>query len=194
MKPRKLIFSSGNRAIRGPLNINRLKIKGIYRAIFGPTEPKMARSPKRTTIHTSLKIWKPRRPPCIRGFLRRFASVRATCKHAATLFASARFHPPQCDRPVSVPGANSIPRNTSANFAVRSTANCSCAAVVALVLFNTSRTATSRFGSAPTSSLTLTVDVIAQIVTVPSRSTRPFRLRRPVTELLPVGQQATEYG
>lgn len=63
-------------------------------------------------------------------------------------------------------------------------------------VLSTSRTATSRFGSAPTSPLPLTVDVIAQIVTVPSRSTRPVRLRRPaiagahgsaVAALLPTG-------
>ncbi len=38
---------------------------------------------------------------------------------------------------------------------------------------------TSLFGSAPWSPLPLTVEVIAQIVAVPSRLTRPVRLRRP---------------
>jgi hypothetical protein len=38
---------------------------------------------------------------------------------------------------------------------------------------------TSWFGSAPVSVLPLTVEVIAQIVAVPSRLTRPTRWRRP---------------
>ncbi|WP_240702372.1 hypothetical protein [Trinickia terrae] len=70
------------------------------------------------------------------------------------------------------------------------------AARLASVFLSTSRTATSLFGSAPVSPLPLTVDVIAQIVTVPSLSTRPVRFRspsvagahgRPVTEFVPGG-------
>jgi len=39
--------------------------------------------------------------------------------------------------------------------------------------------ATSKFGSAPWSSFPLTVEVIAQMVTVPSSFTLPVMLRRP---------------
>ena len=59
---------------------------------------------------------------------------------------------------------------------------------------------TSLFGSAPWSPAPLTVDVMAQIVTLPSRYTRPVMLRRPsvagahgspVAALLPVGYRGT---
>src|SRR5579862_772059 len=62
---------------------------------------------------------------------------------------------------------------------------------------------TSWFGSAPWSPPPLTVEVMAQIVTVPSELTRPVRLRspsvagdhgRPVTALIPVGYPGTVYG
>ncbi len=51
-------FLRGNRAIFDPIKINPLKRKRIYRAIFGSTGPKMARSPTRTRIRTSLRYEK----------------------------------------------------------------------------------------------------------------------------------------
>ena len=60
-----------------------------------------------------------------------------------------------------------------------------------------------RIASAPWSPLPLTVDVMAEIVTVPSRFTRPVMLRRPsvagahgrpLAGLFPVGYPATVYG
>ncbi|WP_174976784.1 hypothetical protein [Burkholderia aenigmatica] len=44
---KKSSFLRGNRAIFDPIKINPLKRKRIYRAIFGSTEPKMARLSER---------------------------------------------------------------------------------------------------------------------------------------------------
>ena len=89
---------------------------------------------------------------------------------------------------------NDTPRSASPERAVRSVAKLSPAGSV--VADSVSVTITSLFGSAPWSPLPLTVEVIAQIVTVPSRLTRPVMLRRPsvagdhgfpVAALLPEG-------
>src|SRR5579863_2802473 len=76
-------------------------------------------------------------------------------------------------------GASDTPRKTSPALAVRTVVNCSEAAVAALVLAITSVMETRRLGSAPVSPLALTVDVVAQMVTVPSPFTLPVMLRRP---------------
>src|SRR5581483_11424444 len=81
-----------------------------------------------------------------------------------------------------VDGVRETPRRTSPAAAVRSVVNCSLAAEAALVLARTSLMLTSLFGSAPLSPLALTVEVVAQIVTVPSGFTFPAMLRRPSVE------------
>ncbi|WP_420210096.1 hypothetical protein ACN8ZM_13050 [Burkholderia aenigmatica] len=50
---KKSHFLRGNRAIFGPIKINPLKRKRIYRAIFGSTGPKMARLPEQAQIHST---------------------------------------------------------------------------------------------------------------------------------------------
>jgi hypothetical protein len=93
-----------------------------------------------------------------------------------------------------VPGVNDTPRTTWSYIAGATVRNDSWAGrAVALRL---SVTETSWFGSAPWSPPPLTVEVTAQIVTVPLGLTGPVRLRRPsvagaqgrpVTALTPVG-------
>src|SRR6201995_3020818 len=101
----------------------------------------------------------------------------------------------------SVPGVNETPRRTSPKRAVsialkRSLAGRLVAASLSVIM-------TSRFGSAPWSPPPLTVEVIAQIVAVPSRLTWPVMFSRPsvaghhgriVTELVPVGYPGTVDG
>ena len=93
-----------------------------------------------------------------------------------------------------MPGVNDTPRTTWSYRAGTTVRNRSCAG--ALVAFSESVISTSWFGSAPWSPPPLTVEVTAQMETVPSRLTWPVRLRRPsvagahgspVTELTPVG-------
>src|SRR5215472_5585137 len=103
--------------------------------------------------------------------------------------------PPRRQRPVTlVPGVNETPRRTSPKPADRTVPNISVVGnvVVAMVSVMT----TSLLGSAPWSPLPLTVEVMAQIVAVPSPLLRPMMLRspsvagdqgRPVAELVPVG-------
>jgi mRNA-degrading endonuclease toxin of MazEF toxin-antitoxin module len=93
-----------------------------------------------------------------------------------------------------VPGVNETPRRTSPKPAVRSVLKLSVGGSVVAV--KASVTTTSLLGSAPWSPLPLTVEVMAQIVTVPSPLICPLILRRPsvagdhgrpVAALLPVG-------
>ncbi len=77
-----------------------------------------------------------------------------------------------------VPGVNETPRSTSANCAVRRVTKDSLAGRVSAA--KSSVIMTSLFGPAPWSPLPLTIDVIAQIVTVPSRLTRPVRVAQAV--------------
>ncbi|WP_420212833.1 hypothetical protein ACN8ZM_36165 [Burkholderia aenigmatica] len=77
---KKSHFLRGNRAIFGPIKINPLKRKRIYRAIFGSTGSKMARLPERAKIDTAHEDEKkPRRPNGIQGFLRSFAGSQTIC-------------------------------------------------------------------------------------------------------------------
>src|ERR1022692_4847298 len=94
---------------------------------------------------------------------------------------------------ISVPGVNDTPRSTSPNPAARMVLKLSAGDVTAASL---SVTATSLLGSAPWSPPPLTVEVTAQMVTVPPGLTRPVMLRRPsvagaqgspVAGLFPVG-------
>src|ERR1039458_2983467 len=78
-----------------------------------------------------------------------------------------------------LPGVNATPRRTSPYLAALTMVNCSPEAAAGLVLARRSVMETKRFGSAPWSALLLTVDVVAQIVAVPSALTRPVMLRRP---------------
>src|ERR1039458_8298307 len=96
-----------------------------------------------------------------------------------------------------VPGVNETPRSTWPNPAVRSVAKLSAPGAVAA---SWSVMVTSWLGSAPWSPSPLTVEVMAQIVTVPSGLTRPVMFRRPsvagahgrpVAGLLPAGYPGT---
>ena len=100
-----------------------------------------------------------------------------------------------------MPGVNEMPRSASPKAAVRIVLKLSPPGSV--VAESLSVIITSLFGSAPWSPLPLTVEVIAQMLTVPSWLTRPVRLRKPsvagdhgnpagtflvmVTGLMPVG-------
>jgi GNAT superfamily N-acetyltransferase len=79
--------------------------------------------------------------------------------------------------PGGVPGVNDTPRRTSRAPAARTVRNDSAAP--GALADSRSVIATSLFGSAPWSPLPLTVEVMAQIVTVPSRFTRPVMFRSP---------------
>ncbi|WP_208459329.1 hypothetical protein, partial [Burkholderia aenigmatica] len=60
--------------------------KRIYRAIFGSTEPKMARLPDRAKIDTALEDEKsPEGQPAFRAFLRGLREPPAAGSHAARL-------------------------------------------------------------------------------------------------------------
>jgi len=90
--------------------------------------------------------------------------------------SSSATEPRSRQRPVTlVPGVNETPRRTSPKPAGRTALNVSVAGsvVVAMVSVMT----TSLLGSAPWSPLPLTVEVIAQIVAVPSPLLRPMMLR-----------------
>src|SRR5580698_5866673 len=76
-------------------------------------------------------------------------------------------------------GARDTPRRTSPAAALLITVNCSFAAPEAVRLARVSVIITSLFGSAPVSPLVLTVEVMAQMVTVPSLFTLPVMLRKP---------------
>ena len=93
-----------------------------------------------------------------------------------------------------VPGVNETPRRTSPKPAVCSVLNFSAAGNVVAAMVSVMTT--SLLGSAPWSPLPLTVEVMAQIVAVPSPLLRPMMLRSPsvagdqgrrVTKLLPEG-------
>ena len=76
-------------------------------------------------------------------------------------------------------GAKVTPRRTSPALALRTMVNFSLAALAAVVLASVSVIETKKLGSAPWSPLELTVEVTAQMVTVPSPFTLPAMLRRP---------------
>src|SRR5579862_4315605 len=76
-------------------------------------------------------------------------------------------------------GVRHTPRKTSPAFALRIVVNCSPAATLGSMFASTSVIATSLFGSAPGSPLLEIVEVIPQIVTVPSPFTLPAILRIP---------------
>src|SRR6202012_1079896 len=76
-----------------------------------------------------------------------------------------------------VPGVNEMPRSTSPDFAVRKAVKLSLAGGVVALSF--SLIITSLFGSAPWSPPPLTVEVMAQMLTVPLGLTWPVMLRRP---------------
>ena len=93
-----------------------------------------------------------------------------------------------------MPGVKLIPRSTVRFAAARTVVKRSLPG--SAVARTASVVTTSWFGSAPWSPLPLTVDVIAQMLTVPSRLTRPVMFRSPsvagaqgraVTGLSPVG-------
>ena len=122
---------------------------------------------------------------------------RLKCKDPNALSGSKTITPidaPAIQFEAAVPGVNETPRRTSAKPAVRTVVKLSV--VGRLVAAKLSVIMTSLFGSAPWSPFPLTVEVTAQIVTVPSPFTRPVMLRRPsvagdhgspVAGLLPVG-------
>src|ERR1700689_2169587 len=74
-------------------------------------------------------------------------------------------------------GARHTPRSTSPALAVRRIVNCSPVGNVVAAMVSVIET--SWFGSAPGSPFALTVEVTAQMVTVPSPLTLPAILRRP---------------
>src|ERR1017187_1167699 len=99
-----------------------------------------------------------------------------------------------------VPGVNETPRSTWPNPAVRSVAKLSAPGAVAA---SWSVMVTSLLGAAPWSPSPLTVEVMVQILTVPSGLTRPVMFRRPsvagahgrpVAGLLPAGYPARRTG